>query len=188
MDEGMLLSDGQIAIRPVTSQDAEPFFAAIQESKDEVGVWLPDLAAARSVADVARWAASQPAAWAAGTVYSLVIVDANTGSCLGGAGLSHVNLTHRFANLFYWVRTSRTGQGIASAATRLMARFAFDTLGLKRMEIVVATDNRPSLRAAEKAGAVREGLLRNRILLHGTCHDAVVFSLIPQDIAATARA
>jgi RimJ/RimL family protein N-acetyltransferase len=40
---------------------------------------------------------------------------------------------------------------------------------------------------AEKVGAVREGVLRNRLMLHGTIHDAVIFSLIPDDLATPAR-
>ena len=43
--------------------------------------------------------------------------------------------------------------------------------------VVFAVSNLPSQRVAEKAGAVREGVLRRRLLLHGVSHDAVMFSL-----------
>jgi RimJ/RimL family protein N-acetyltransferase len=65
----------------------------------------------------------------------------------------------------YWIRTSRTREGAATEAIRLLADFGFATLGLVRVEIVVALGNFSSQRAAEKAGAYREGLLRNRITL-----------------------
>jgi RimJ/RimL family protein N-acetyltransferase len=51
---------------------------------------------------------------------------------------------------------------------------------LNRIEILVAVDNLASQRVAAKVGAVREGILRNRLLLHGKIHDAVMFSLIPK--------
>jgi RimJ/RimL family protein N-acetyltransferase len=35
-----------------------------------------------------------------------------------------------------------------------------------------------SQRVALKLGALREGVLRNRLVVHGQAHDAVVFSLI----------
>jgi len=47
----------------------------------------------------------------------------------------------------------------------------------------VATGNTRSLRVAEKAGAQREGFLRNRLLIQDKAHDAVMHSLIPQDLA-----
>jgi len=49
------------------------------------------------------------------------------------------------------------------------------------LEIVVSIVNIASLRVAEKAGAVREGTLRNRFLLHGFAHDAAVFSFVRKD-------
>ena len=52
-------------------------------------------------------------------------------------------------------------------------------LGLVRIEIVVAVGNFSSQRAAEKAGAYREGLLRNRITHRGEVGDAYMFSLVP---------
>ena len=79
---------------------------------------------------------------------------------LGGCGLSQINRNHRFANLYYWVRTSRTRQGVARRAIRLAARFGIESLGLQRVEVVVQVGNVASMRAAEGAGAQREGVLR----------------------------
>ena len=44
-------------------------------------------------------------------------------------------------NLGYWVRTDATRRGIATAATRRLARWAFEALGLRRVEIVIAPGN-----------------------------------------------
>lgn len=74
------------------------------------------------------------------------------------------------------------GQGIAPAATRLLAKWGFEAVKLIRIEIVVNTANQRSLRAAEKAGAKREGVLRNRLYLQDKAHDAVMHSLIPGEV------
>jgi RimJ/RimL family protein N-acetyltransferase len=66
-------------------------------------------------------------------------------------------------------------------AARLAARFAFEKVRLARVEVVVAVGNEASLKVAEKIGAHREGVLRNRIVVRGKMHDAVMFSFIPQD-------
>jgi ribosomal-protein-serine acetyltransferase len=75
------------------------------------------------------------------------------------------------------VRTSATGRGVASEAVRQVADFAFRNTELVRLEIVCAVGNRRSQRVAERAGAVREGVLRDRLLLHGEAVDAIMYSL-----------
>ena len=85
-------------------------------------------------------------------------------------------------NLGYWVRTSATRNGIASKAARLVAQFGFEELGLHRIEIIAAIPNIASQRVAEKIGAVREAVLRKRLLIRDQSQDAVLFSLVPEDL------
>jgi ribosomal-protein-serine acetyltransferase len=91
---------------------------------------------------------------------------------------------HGFYNLGYWVRPSRQGQGLASQTTRQLAKAAFaDLAELNRLEILVVPDNLASQRTALAAGATREGLLRQRLLVRGDLQDAILFSLVRADIA-----
>jgi ribosomal-protein-serine acetyltransferase len=62
-----------------------------------------------------------------------------------------------------------------------LARFAFEELELGWVEIVVAENNLPSIAVAAKAGALQEGLARNRLKVHGKFTDAYVFSIVPRD-------
>jgi RimJ/RimL family protein N-acetyltransferase len=93
--------------------------------------------------------------------------------------VNHLNREHRFANLGYWVRESAQGRGVASGAGRLAARFAFETVGVSRLEIVAAHDNVASRKTAERIGGQLEGILRNRLVLKGTPIDAAMYALIP---------
>jgi RimJ/RimL family protein N-acetyltransferase len=127
------------------------------------------------------------ASWEQGLVYGFAITDAMDGSISGACSLSHFHPVYRFCNLGYWVRTSRQGQGIASRAARLAARFGLNQLSLIRVEVVVAAANAASLRVAQKIGARREGILRNRITVGPKLHDAVMFSLIPEDFGADGK-
>jgi RimJ/RimL family protein N-acetyltransferase len=129
--------------------------------------------------------ATLPEAWEAGTQYGLVITDAVTSRLLGGIGLNHINYVHRLANVGYWVRTSATGKGIATRAARLVGEFGVKQVGLLRAEIVVAVGNKRSLRVAEKCGAQREGVLRNRLIVREKVYDAVMHSLTPQDFGVS---
>ena len=83
------------------------------------------------------------------------------------------------------VRSSELGKGIAAEATRLLAQHAVTVLGFNRLEISTASQNQASQRVAEKAGALREGVARKRLLPHGVATDAVVFSLVRDDLFST---
>jgi RimJ/RimL family protein N-acetyltransferase len=85
---------------------------------------------------------------------------------------------NRFANLGYWVRSSAAGRGVAPAAVRQVAAYAFRETDLNRLEIVIAVGNSRSQRVAEKVGATREGVLRSRLVLPSGPSDAVMYSLV----------
>jgi RimJ/RimL family protein N-acetyltransferase len=118
------------------------------------------------------------AGWEDGTRFDFVIFDRDSDAYAGGVGINFINQVHGFANLGYWVSPAWEGRGVATTAARLAARFALDEVGLQRVEIVVAPDNVASQRVAEKSGAVREGLLRRRLRIHGAALDAVMYSIV----------
>ncbi len=173
-----------INIRPFRQPDAEALHAAIQESLAELTPWMTNLSADLTVADLRRLATHMLVEWDEGTAYHHVIVAPGDGRVLGGIGLTQINQLHMFGNIYYWVRTSAAGQGVASTAVRQLARFGFDQVGVKRLELVMAVGNAASRKAAEKAGASYEGRLRNRLQMFNVWHDAFMYSLTPADLAA----
>ena len=178
-----LASDGRIAIRRFAPADLGPFYAAIDESRAELAAWMPWMHDAYTIADTRDWLAQRDAEWDARRDYSTIVVDVASREVLGASGFNQINHEQRIANLGYWVRTSRTGEGVASAAARLCARWGFAALGFGRAEIVVMRGNAASRRAAERAGARFEGYARNRLDLRGEWHEAAMYSLVPGDLA-----
>lgn len=178
----MELTDESIFLRPYCEADAEHLYSAVRESIPEVSRWLSwchenySLEESRNFVTT-RQLASQGDEW-----YSFAVFEKSSGAFVGGVGLNFINRVHQFGNLGYWVRTSAAGRGVATSATRLAARFGFSQLGLRRLEIVAAVNNVASQRVAEKAGAIREGVARRRLLIHGESHDAIIYSLIPSDL------
>jgi ribosomal-protein-serine acetyltransferase len=171
-----------ILIRPFREEDAGALYEAVRASISEVSPWLPWCHQNYSIEESREFIASRELASQGGEWYSFGIFETDGGRFLGGVGINFINRVHQMANLGYWVRTSASGRGVATLATRLAARFAFEQLGLQRIEIVAAVGNTPSQRVAQKAGARREGILRNRLLINGESLDAVLFSLVPKDL------
>ena len=113
-----------------------------------------------------------------GAEYQFAVEDAADGRFLGGIGLDSIRRPHGVANLGYWVRSSATGRGVATAAVRQLASWAFARTGLARLELLIPETNAASLRVAAKVGARREGLLRARLLIAGRRHDAWLHALV----------
>lgn len=175
------LSNELVRIRRYSADDIPLLFAAARESTNEMFAWMPWCHPNYSLEESASFVSSREAAWNQKTEFDFAVSDVESGQFLGGVGLNLFNHDHGFCNLGYWVRSSQTRRGIATAATLLAAQLGFEDLNLRRIEIVVAVGNVASQRVAEKANAKREGVLRNRVRLHDRSHDAVMYSLITAD-------
>ena len=123
-----------------------------------------------------EWYRSCESNWENGTEYEFSVFT-SSGDYLGAAGLNQFSRANNFANLGYWIRESRQGHGYATRAARVLANFGLVSLGLNRVEIVAAEANLPSRRVAEKVGGHFEGILRNRLLIHGLSCNAAMYSL-----------
>ncbi len=180
--ESAVASSSGVRIRPYRDDDVSALHEAVQRSTKALSAWLVWAQGGCDRTDVRAWVASRTEAWQAGDAYSFVVEATSDGRFLGGVGLNQVRTTVRMANLGYWVRTDATGNGIATTAARLAADFGFSELGLQRIELPVPVGNAAGARVAEKLGARREGVLRNRLRLHGEPVGAVLYGLLPSDL------
>ena len=134
-------------LRPCEERDGPAIDAAAAESIERVGKWMSSLTPAYTLADSLAWARAASADWHTGSRYEFVILDAVSGRVCGCCGLNRINREDLVANLGYWVRESALRRGIATAAARMLQEFGLGTVGLKRIEIVIAdgTGSRPVL-------------------------------------------
>ncbi len=174
----VVLRDRDIIIRGFQPADAAGMHEAAHESMDELCTWMTWCHPAYTVADARAFIAECPIAWSNGDHYSFAIIDSRDYTFLGSIGLNSLNAAHKTANIGYWVRQSAGGRGVATTATRLIARFALRQLELNRLELLIPEVNVASQRVAQKSGAKFEGLLRNRLMIGERCHDAVLYSLL----------
>ena len=165
-----------VEIRPYQEQDAEALYRAVTESVKELCVWMPWCHPAYSRKEAMEWIEVQAEARMRNTSYEFAIWA--DGTFAGACGLNRIALFDRVANLGYWTRTTKTCRGFASAAVKKLFEWALINTELNRFEIVAAVRNVPSNRVAEKVGAVREGILRKRVIVSGAPQDAVLYSLI----------
>ena len=167
------LFDNHVVLRPLAAEDVAVVEHALADL--EIQRWLDDSGlSARDVVEraAARWAASEAAEFA--------IID--EGECVGSIWL---NLgPESRAGVGYWLLAHARGKGLATSALLLVARWAFDALGVKRIALHTDPRNVASIRVASRAGFEREGLLRSWADVNGERADQVLLSLLPSDLTA----
>jgi RimJ/RimL family protein N-acetyltransferase len=85
------------------------------------------------------------------------------------------------AELGYMVAPAARGRGMATAMLRALTDWAFAETGVHRIRLVVDVENPASLRVAERAGYVREGVMRSVHFKNGRRIDAVLLSRLRTD-------
>jgi RimJ/RimL family protein N-acetyltransferase len=185
MPSSIQLADTDILLRPFRLSDSIQLYEAVHESLKELKPWMSWATDGYSELTAREYITIARARWDEHTFYAFAITRRE--EILGACTLSSIHPVYHFCNLGYWVRTSCHGQGIAGRAAKLAARFAFEEIGLIRVEIVVAAGNLASIRVAEKIGAHDEGVLLNRMVVGKSIYDAHMYSLLPSDFGLAAR-
>jgi RimJ/RimL family protein N-acetyltransferase len=169
-------ADGVI-LRPLRTDDAPAVAAACSDPLTQR--FVPALPDPYTVADAMWWITEGAPRTVAegGSVH--VIADPRTDALLGVVGLNQV--FEATAYIGYWVAPWARRRGVATAATRALARHAF-AHGVQRLALTTDPANTASQRVAIAAGFTREGVARaggpSRL---GGREDRIVWSRLPQD-------
>ncbi len=103
-----------------------------------------------------------------------------SGHVIGSIGVDYSE-KRKSGEIGYWLSRDANGRGIMTRAVGVMERFCFDALGVNRVEILVDVDNNKSQAVAQRAGYMREGVLRQSMLLRGVPRDIIMFSKIKSE-------
>lgn len=172
----------RVLLRPLTLRDAPAVWEAIEESREHLAAWLPEVSTLRSLDDERASIVQMRARWMRREDLTVGIFDRATGRYLGGSGLHRINWDLRIFEIGYFVRTSAEGRGYIAETVQLLTRFAFDRLQANRVEIYVDPRNVRSVRVPERLGFMLEGTLRRfRADVNGRPADRRVFALIRED-------
>lgn len=171
----------RLLIRRYQPEDKQVLYAAARSSIAHVFEFLPWCHPDYSEQDAEDWLATIESNWQAGRAYSFAIFSRDGSEFHGGCGINRID-EHPVGNLGYWIKAGSTGQGIATEATIALAEFGILKIGLQRVEILMSIENQASRNVAVSAGACFEGIVRDRLMLHGKPHDAYLYSIIPGDL------
>jgi len=101
---------------------------------------------------------------------------------IGNIKLGPINWYHRTADVSLFIgEKSLWGQGYAAEAISMITDFAFRELNLNKLKAGSYEANRGSIKAFEKSGYQREGLLRSHVISEGKEMDVVLLGILAKE-------
>jgi RimJ/RimL family protein N-acetyltransferase len=173
------LTDGVIALVPLGPADVDDTLA-VRSLPEAVATSVPPVPPTRE--QIAQRCGRAEAAWLAGQRADFAIREATTDAYAGEIGLYYEQPPTRQAMIGYDVAPAFRRRGFATRATRLVAAWGFEHVGLARLVAGTAPDNIGSQRVLEAVGFVREGIERSRLpAVDGGRLDNYAYALLPDE-------
>jgi RimJ/RimL family protein N-acetyltransferase len=171
------LADDAVALRWFHRDDAAVLAELARDPEVTRWTFMPeelDTARART------WIERRGQAREYGVTASFAVIDRDTGTLVGHSGVA-VDRPRVAGEAFYWVGAPARGRGVARRALNLVVGYAFDDLGLARVELKIDPANAPSQAVARACGFTYEGTLRSDQPFKGRRMDSQVWSRLPAD-------
>lgn len=168
--------NADIVLRFLEEKHAEELFRLVDGNREYLRQWLPWLDSNMSVKDNeefirhSRERFSKKEGVTAGIWYK--------GTLAGVISYVSLDMSNRSGVIGYWIAAGHQGKGLATRACATMIDYGCLDLGLNRIVIRAATDNRRSLAVPLRLGFTREGVERQAEWVNDRFVDLVVFSLL----------
>tara|TARA_Y100000310_G_scaffold251715_1_gene258322 strand:+ start:38748 stop:39269 length:522 start_codon:yes stop_codon:yes gene_type:complete len=98
------------------------------------------------------------------------------GDVVGGIGF--IKIEKHKAEIGYWIGKRLWNKGIMTRAVKLMTKFAFNNLKLRRIYATINPRNKGSARVLEKCGYVLEGRMKKNELKDGVITDSDLYAKV----------
>jgi len=170
------IGDGTVMLRVRRLEDMPAIAAASRDPETLLRLQDAPLEPGRERESLARVEEQ----WRSGRAAPFVVADARNDEPLG---LVNVQIADdgEVGRLAVSVFPAARGRGVAPRALRLAGVWGLDELGLRRVFAEADVENVASVRAIEKAGFRREGVLRGWQFRDGAYHDLVIYAVLRTD-------
>jgi RimJ/RimL family protein N-acetyltransferase len=178
-----VLHGRRVTLRELRASDAAPLFALL--STEEVARFIsPPPTTVEGFARFIAWTLRQRAN---GTYACFAVTLAGHDTAIGIFQVRETEPGFSTAEWGFALGSAFWGTGLFQEGAELVLRFAFDTVGVHRLEARAALKNGRGNGALRKVGAVQEGVLRRSFLRNGEYLDQALYSIVDDDWRESAR-
>jgi len=176
-------SGGQLILRHPRWSDFDDWLTLRKENKDWLSPWEPGFNEKNINRLTYRTQLSRYKKMVQnGTAYPFHVFYGPDAVFVGGCNLTHVERgSAQSARIGYWVGQRFVRNGFARTSVGRVTRFAFETLGLHRIEAAVQSENGASISVLESQDYQKEGVSRGYLKINNRWCDHIIYSKLSSD-------
>lgn len=177
----LILEDNLVLLRPLQMSDVENL---LEISKNEPDTWEYSLIRADGRANLENYIRLALEAKEKGTEFPFVVFDKKSGKYAGSTRFYDINYHFKTIQLGYtWYGKDFRGTGLNKHCKFLLLQFAFETLGMERVEFRADNRNTRSIEAMKSIGCTVEGVMRSHMPTNekDIRRDSIILSILKSE-------
>jgi len=180
LNDGLILEDERVLLRPLCGNDYEEL---LPFALNEPNTWQYSQVSAAGNEGMRAYIALAMDAKAKGKEFPFVVYDKTIGELAGSTRFYDINFPYHTLQLGYtWYGEKFRGTGLNKHCKLLLLGFAFEQLGIERVEFRADAENVRSVAAMKSIGCTVDGILRSNMPRRlGGRRDSIVLSILKDE-------
>ncbi len=181
-----VLENDRVVLRPLIEED---LIHLLPFSVHEPELWNYSLIPGDGEENLKQYLTVALANRLKGESYPFIVYDKNRGQFAGTTRFYDIQPQHNTLQLGYtWYGKDFQGTGLNKNCKYLLLKFAFETIGVERVEFRADYKNKKSIAAMQSIGCTVEGVLRSNAIGSNGRRDSIVLSILKNEWFDTVEA
>jgi len=179
--DNIILEDDLVLLRPLQESDVDNL---LEISINEPETWKYSLVGADGKENLIKYIQLVIKARENQKEFPFIVFDKKSQKYAGSTRFYDMNLEFKTLQLGYtWYGSAFRGTGLNKHCKFLLLQFAFETLGMERVEFRADNDNKRSIAAMKSIGCKVEGVLRSHMptINKEIRRDSIVLSILKNE-------
>ena len=175
----------RLVLRPLVSGDFNQWREVRRRNADWLLKWEPKPPPGnpddtQNLAAFGARCGARQREWQLGTGYGFgIFVEGRLAGEINVSGVQRGPFQNAYVG--YWIDQAQAGQGYVPEALVTVARFAFDDVGLHRLQVAIIPRNRASRRVVEKLNLREEGVAIRYLAINGVWEDHIRYAITAEE-------
>lgn len=171
--------DEKTKLKMLDLRDSEQVFDLTIRSKDTLKEWLPFIDFTKTVSDTENFIKSTMKQFSENNgIQAGIWYEDNLA---GVIGFHKIDWNNKSTSIGYWLGDAYVGHGLMTKSVKAFVDYALIDLGLNRVEIRAAVENKKSRAIPERLGFTHEGTIRQSEWLYDHYVDHEVYGMLAAD-------
>lgn len=156
LDMPMPIMTSRLKIVPMHIDYAEQVHQAVLESAETLIPWMGWMDTPMTLDERKEMAVRKYVSFLLREDDIMMIALTHEGRFVAATGWHDINWRMRTAQIGYWARSSEIGKGYVTEAANALTRYAFEVMGLRKIDIGMDSENTASENVAKRLGMTKE--------------------------------